>query len=102
MASSSTPSVGSRVEPGSFRDPESRVFLAGDDVYRTLSTAGAEDWQALVDTGLYAALAGDGRLVRSERVDAAEVPAELGGEWAGVLRHERVPFVSYPYEWAFS
>ena len=27
----------SRLEPGSFRDPESRVFYAGDGVYRALS-----------------------------------------------------------------
>jgi hypothetical protein len=32
---------------------------------------------------------------------AADLPADLGGAWAGVLAHERVPFVSYPYEWPF-
>ena len=30
------------------------------------------------------------------------MPDLLAGEAAGVLRHERVPFVSYPYEWPFS
>ena len=29
-------------------------------------------------------------------------PDLLAGAAAGVLRHERVPFVSYPYEWPFS
>ena len=41
-----------RVEPGSFRDPESRVFYAGDNVYRALSTDGLNDFQALAATGL--------------------------------------------------
>jgi hypothetical protein len=30
------------------------------------------------------------------------VPDLLAGEVAGVLRHERIPLVSYPYEWPFS
>jgi SAM-dependent methyltransferase len=29
------------------------------------------------------------------------VPPELDGAVAAVLRHERIPFVSYPYEWPF-
>ena len=34
-------------EPGSFRDPDSRVFYAGDAVYRALSTEGLDDFRAL-------------------------------------------------------
>jgi ribosomal protein L11 methylase PrmA len=26
----------------------------------------------------------------------------LSGTWAGVLRHERIPVVTYPYEWSFA
>jgi SAM-dependent methyltransferase len=25
----------------------------------------------------------------------------VGEEWAGILKHETVPFISYPYEWSF-
>jgi SAM-dependent methyltransferase len=88
-----------RLEPGSFRDPESRVFYAGDEVYRALSADGLSDFEALRATGLL----DDERVVRTE---AAEDTAALRGllvhEPAGVLRHERIPFVSYPYEWTFS
>ena len=42
----------------------------------------------------------------SSRPSAREDAAALGGllvhEPAAVLRHERIPFVSYPYEWTFS
>jgi hypothetical protein len=38
--------------------------------------------------------------VQTEEVDGAEAPPSLrGADYAGVLRHERIPFVSYPYEW---
>jgi hypothetical protein len=93
----SAPATG--LEPGSFRDPESRVFYAGDDVLRALSAAGLSDFEALEATGI---LDGE-RVVRTERTDGtASVQGVLVHEPAAVLRHERIPFVSYPYEWTFS
>jgi SAM-dependent methyltransferase len=95
----STSSTSAGLEPGSFRDPESRVFYAGDEVFRALSADGLSDFEALEATGL---LDGE-RVVATERADGA--PAAEGllvHEPAAVLRHERIPFVSYPYEWTFS
>ncbi|HEX2413723.1 MAG TPA: hypothetical protein VHJ37_00775, partial [Thermoleophilaceae bacterium] len=87
------------LEPGSFRDPESRVFYAGDEVYRALSTDGLSDFQALQTSGLLE----DPRVVPTERAtDTAALKDLLVHEPAAVLRHERIPFVSYPYEWTFS
>jgi SAM-dependent methyltransferase len=87
------------LEPGSFRDPESRVFYAGDDVFRALSKDGLSDFEALQATGLL----DDERVVRTQRAqDIAALQGLLVHEPAGVLRHERIPFVSYPYEWTFS
>ncbi len=92
------------LEPGSFRDPESRVFYAGEEVFRALSPDGLSDFEALRGTGLL----DDDRVVRTELVadGAAGGRAAREGllvhEPAGVLRHERIPFVSYPYEWTFS
>jgi hypothetical protein len=87
------------LEPGSFRDPESRVFYAGDDVFRALSADGLSDFEALEASGL---LDGE-RVVRTERADGiADAAGLLVHEPAAILRHERIPFVSYPYEWTFS
>jgi hypothetical protein len=86
-------------DPGSFRDPHSRVFFEGEDVYRALSAEGLADWEAVESSRLFPAWVESGRLVATERADGA-MP-DLGDEWAALLRHERVPFVSYPYEWPF-
>jgi SAM-dependent methyltransferase len=87
------------LEPGSFRDPESRVFYAGNEVYRALSPDGLSDFEALRATGLL----DDERVVRTEAAaDTAALRGLLVHEPAAVLRHERIPFVSYPYEWTFS
>ncbi len=77
-------------DPGSFRDPGSRVVVAGGEVRRLLSPAGAADWRAVRATGLVDRLAADGLVVTTEEVDET------------TLRHETVPLVSYPYEWTFS
>jgi hypothetical protein len=89
-----------RAEPGSFRDQHSRVFYddAGD-VFRLLSETGLHDWRALASSSLYSRYSSTGRLVASELIDGHK--AQRNG-WSAVLRHERIAFVSYPYEWSFS
>jgi hypothetical protein len=89
-----------RVEAGSFRDPDSRVFLTGDGVFRALSASAWEDWTALKSTPLFHEMVERGSLVRTWEANG-DGPAILEQECAGVLEHERVPFVSYPYEWTF-
>ncbi|MEH0843811.1 methyltransferase domain-containing protein [Micromonospora sp. CPCC 205711] len=86
-----------RVEPGSFRDPANRVFHAGEAVLRGLDPGATADWQALAGTELFAALLAEGKVCGTEVVDPAVLPG-----WATVLRHERIPFVSHPYEWSFA
>ncbi len=81
-------------EPGSFRDPQTRVFYADGEVRRGLGAQAAQDWKALAASDFWAATQAAGTTVRTE-----EAPAEDG--WTAVLGHERVPFVSYPYEWSY-
>jgi SAM-dependent methyltransferase len=89
------------LDPGSFRDPDSRVFLAGDGVYRLLSERGRDDWLALREAAVFAEATAGGTLVATEAVERAAVPGLDGEPAAAILRHERIPFVSYPYEWTF-
>jgi hypothetical protein len=88
------------LDPGSFRDWDSRVFYENGRVLRALSEDGLRDWLALSESTLFAEAVNEGKLVRTEQVDGAAVPAGL--EAAAVLEHDRIPFVSYPYEWPFS
>jgi hypothetical protein len=78
------------------------VFITPDGVYRVLSAAGLEDWQALARSPLWRTLQDDGSVVATEPAQLDALPDLLAGAAAGVLRHDRVPFVSYPYEWPFS
>jgi hypothetical protein len=86
-------------EPGSFRDPSSTVFYLGDRVLRGLDERAAADWAALAPTNFFPKFLADGRIVATAPVDAGA--AELLRDFALVLEHERIPFISYPYEWTF-
>ena len=87
-------------DPGSFRDPDSRVFRQGGRVFRALSEAGLADWERLAATRFFATAQAEGRIVHTERLSTG--PEHPGFEAAATLEHEPLPFVSYPYEWPFS
>ena len=92
--------LSTRAEPGSFRDRDSRVFVTPEGVFRALSARGLEDFEALRAAPLFGMATDGGTLVRTELTDI-QAPDILPGGAAGVLRHERLPFISYPYEWTF-
>jgi len=89
-------------DPASFRDPDGAVHDDGIQVLRTLSERSAHDWARLRDTQFFRAALEEGRLVATEEASAETVPSSVSDGWALTLRHERLPFVSYPYEWTFS
>ncbi|MFL6205010.1 MAG: methyltransferase [Acidimicrobiales bacterium] len=92
--------MGTAPDPGSFRDPLSRVFVDEGAVWRGLRGEGLADFEAYAATAAYARSQADGRVIGTRAVPVAETP--LGPGWAGALRHDRVRVVTYPYEWAFS
>jgi len=91
-------SVGARRDPGSFRDPTSRVFVSEHEVFRGLDDRGLADYDAVAASAFFPALLDEGLVVGTERVDEP-VPGLDG--WAAVLRHDRLPVISYPFEWPF-
>jgi SAM-dependent methyltransferase len=86
-------------EPASFRDPANQVFYVRDRVFRGLRGEAVEDWQALAGTSFFARMVEQGAICATEPAGPDEVAT---GDFDLVLRHERIPFISYPYEWTFS
>lgn len=80
--------------PSSYADPQGRVFLAEGGLFRAITADGASFCSQLLDTGVVATLVERRLLVPTRR---ATQPAPAG--YALVLEHERVPHVSYPFEW---
>src|SRR5205809_124918 len=88
------------IESGSFRDRNGRIFYSSGAVYRGISLRALEEWKALSSTKFFQPAVDAGKLISTVQVSEADIPErELGGEWAAFLKHEMIPFVSYPYEW---
>lgn len=89
-------------DPGSFRDRNGRVYSSDGDCIRGLSPHALEQWTALSQKPFFHEHVSRGNLVVTESADVSGLPAAyLTNGWAGFLRHERIPFVSYPFEWSF-
>lgn len=85
---------------GSYRDPSGFLFTEDATLYRQVAYSYQPDYERLVDSGLLTELVEGGLLVAHEEVDH---PGFAGSEAPyKVLRPERVPFISYPFEWCFS
>lgn len=82
----------------SYRDPSGFIFLRDGVLYRQVNRRYSEHFAALHASGLYDALVEQGLLVAHERVDVEAARPEVA---ECVIRPERVPFISYPYEWCF-
>lgn len=84
-------------EPGSFRDRHARVLYRDGCVFRALSAKALRHWEMLAATRFFERFRASGRIVATEAVSTPACPPG----WSGLLRHETIPFVSYPYEWPF-
>ena len=85
--------------PASFRDPSGFVFLRDGLICRQVNQAYKEDYDHLVNSGLYDELARDGLLIPHREVS---LQYAVSGDAYKVIEPEPIPFISYPYEWCFS
>lgn len=86
-------------DPGSFRDRSNRVFKGTHGVFRGLTTGACQDWRHLSSSQLFSQFTASGKLIRSELMEGK--PVTGSSDYVAWLRHERVRFISYPYEWSF-
>jgi hypothetical protein len=83
----------------SFRDPSGFVFRRDGVLLRQVNKVYETDFRTLLDSGLHDELVEAGLLIPAERLGT---DLALTSDALDVLRPELVPFISYPYEWAFS
>jgi ribosomal protein L11 methylase PrmA len=86
---------------GSFRDPAGEVYEHEREIYRTVRERARAAYEAARDRGIIADAVARGYLIQSDEVERAGWLETLG-DVAYLIRHPRIPFISYPYEWCFS
>ncbi|MBT8048939.1 MAG: class I SAM-dependent methyltransferase [Xanthomonadales bacterium] len=92
-----------KVESGSFRDRDGRIYRSGDRIIRGVSQLALDEFQKLRATRFYEKFLKKGKLVESRVLPQNEIPVseDIQAQWAGFIEHSVIPVVSYPYEWTF-
>jgi len=85
--------------PSSFRDPSGFLFTRENILYRQINRAYQNDYARLMDSGLYDELIRRGLLIPHAESDQPPLESEAAFK---VILPQRLPFISYPYEWSFS
>jgi hypothetical protein len=83
---------------GSFRDPSGFVYTRDNTLYRQVNTAFGKQFEAFLTSGLYDELTREALLIPHVPVG---IELSATPDAYAVLRPERIPFISYPYEWCF-
>jgi hypothetical protein len=83
----------------SFRDPSGFLFSRDGMLYRQVNRKYEQEYARLKESGLYDKLIKAGLLIPHVEVEQAPEQVDLAYI---IIQPERVPFISYPYEWSFS
>jgi len=81
-------------EHGSFRDPAGKIYYKDNKVFRKLTQIGKKRFLELRDKEIISKSIEKGFLIETKEIQ------NESNELA--LEHEKIPYISYPYEWSFS
>lgn len=83
----------------SFRDPSGFLFVRDGEIFRQINLIYKENYDHLIDSGLYDSLTDAELLIPHQEVDCNYA---LSDKAYKVIKPELIPFISYPYEWCFN
>lgn len=83
----------------SFRDPSGFLFKADGEIYRQVNKGFKDNFDLLVGSGLHKRLVEEKLLISHK--EASTDLAQSNNAYK-ILKPEKIPFISYPYEWSFS
>ena len=90
---------------GSYRDPSGFVFSHDERIFRAIDTECHDLLRHLADSGVLSSLQARELVVQTSFVEDPQLVKVFRAEYAAYehfLEHERVPVVTYPYEWSVS
>lgn len=85
--------------PSSFRDPSGFLFYRHGSIYRQINMYYKENYDHLMNSGLYESLINAGLLIEYKEVDVEGTHPNIAYK---IIKPVSIPFISYPYEWSFS
>lgn len=92
----------------SLRDPSGNVFEFNSQLFRQVHSSAKSEWEVIKQSKALKSFIEKGLFVRTWELNDSDIHALKSDFARGIehtpgdlyLRHEKIPFVSYPYEWA--
>jgi hypothetical protein len=88
-------------EPSSFRDRSARVFHCDGLVYRAVDSVALDEWNHVSSRRFFQEAMNAEQIVRTNLVPLTDSILSHQG-FVAILQHERLPLITWPYEWCFS
>ena len=86
-------------DKGSFRDPSGFIFLEKEKVLRIVNENYKIHYDHFINSELYSKLSKERKIVSHKDFNTSH---SYSLDQYKVLEVEKIPFISYPYEWSFS
>jgi len=88
-----------QIDKSSFRDPSGFLFHQNGSLFRQVNNSYKDDYDQLMDSGLYQTLIKKNLLIPHEEINLEPPLPEKAYK---IIKPEFISFISYPYEWSFS
>ena len=89
-------------EPGSFRDPAGRIFYYENKILRILNEDGFERYNFIEKNQIIKKAIEKKFLIKTKLLNEEEKSNINLEKNVAYLEHEKIPYISYPYEWSFN
>ncbi|OGG09829.1 hypothetical protein A2154_00460 [Candidatus Gottesmanbacteria bacterium RBG_16_43_7] len=85
-------------DSSSFRDPDGFVFSVKGEIYRAIRDTYRLNYEFFINSGLYEHLKSLNYIIPHQDIKFPKV----GSDIFKIIKPQKIPYVSYPYEWTFS
>jgi ribosomal protein L11 methylase PrmA len=89
-------------DKGSFRDPAGKIFYHENEVFRYVDKNFNNRLNFILENDLLNILYSKGLLIKTECISTNKFNNFFNKDDVTILKHEKIPYISYPYEWCFS
>lgn len=87
-----------KIENSSFRDKSGFLFYYENEIYRKIDFTYKKQYEHLMNSKLYKELTENNLLISHNEIDNLKIKEG----YYKIIKPEKIPFISYPYEWSFS
>lgn len=85
---------------GSFRDPQANIYISDNRIFRVINEIGKKKLDFLTNSSIIKKSIENKYLIDTWVPEKIILPDFLKEK--NIIEHQKIPFISYPYEWSFS